>query len=77
MKATRRFHLTVLLGSGTILLQGCPAGALVGGLLSECFDENSISQREFEDLNALEQLLYDENDCGRYEPRSSFLDDIL
>ena len=77
MRIVRRFRLAVLLGAGTMLLQGCPVGGLLGDLLSECFGEDTISQSEFDDLNPFEQLLYDENDCGRYEPRSNLLDDLL
>jgi len=52
------------------VIQGCPAGSLLGGAFSNCFDEDTISAGEFDDLNVFEQLLYEENDCGRFEPRS-------
>ena len=77
MKSVRKFHVALLLGAGTTLFQGCPASGLVGGLISDCFGEDTISERAFDDLNVFEQLLYEENDCGRYEPRSSLLDDLL
>jgi len=44
------------------VLSGC-------GVVSDCFGEDTISQDEYEDLNVLEQLLYEENECGRYERR--------
>ena len=77
MKTLRRCRLALLFGTGTILLQGCPVSELVGPIVSACFGENTISESAFDDLNVFEQLLYEENDCGRYEPRSSFLDDLL
>ncbi|MHC4697946.1 MAG: hypothetical protein ACYTFA_14530 [Planctomycetota bacterium] len=77
MKKTRIFQIVTLLATGTILLSGCPSSGLVGGVISDCFDEDSISASEYDDLNVFEQLLYEENDCGRYEPISSALDDVL
>ena len=77
MKLLRKSRIPLLLGTGSILFQGCPASGLLGGLLDECFGGNTISQSAFDDLNAFEQLLYEENDCGRYETRSSVLDDLL
>ena len=77
MKTLRKCRIALLFGTGSILLQGCPASGLLGGLLDECFGENTISASEYDDLNVLEQLLYEENDCGRYEPVSSVLDDLL
>ncbi len=69
--------LAMLLGTGSIMFQGCPLGELVGPIVSDCFGEETISQSAYDDLNVLEQLLYEENDCGRYEPVSNVLDDIL
>ncbi len=77
MRMIRRCQVALLLGTGTILFQGCPASGLVAGLISDCLGEDTISERAFDDLNGFEQLLYEENNCGRYEPRSSFLDDLL
>ena len=77
MKPLRKSRIAWLLGTGSILLQGCPVSGLLGGLFDECFGENTISQSAFDDLNAFEQLLYEENDCGRYESRSIVLDDLL
>ena len=77
MKHLRKFRIALLLGTGSILFQGCPVSGLLGGLLDECFGENTISQSAFDDLNVFEQLLYEENDCGRYESRSIVLDDLL
>lgn len=77
MKVFRKCRIALLFGTGSILFQGCPAIALLGGLIDECFGENTISGGAFDDLNVFEQLLYEENDCGRYEPRSSFLEDLL
>ena len=60
----------ILLFAGSSLFQGCPAGGLLSGILSDCFGDDTISNSEYDDLNVLEQLLYEENDCGRYEERS-------
>ncbi len=72
MKMFRRCRIALLLGAGSILLQGCPASGLLGGLFDECFGEGTISASEYDDLNVFEQLLYDETGCGRYEPRFDF-----
>ncbi len=77
MKMFRKCRITLLLGTGSILLQGCPVSGLLGGLIDECFGGDTISERAFDDLNVFEQLLYEENDCGWYEPRSSSLEDLL
>ena len=73
----RKIRIVLLLITGMILLPGCPSSGLVGGVVSDCFGEETISESEYNDLNAFEQLLYEENDCGRYEPISSVLDDVL
>jgi len=52
------------------MIQECPVESLVGGIFDSCFGEDTISADEYDDLNILEQLLYEENDCGRYEERS-------
>lgn len=77
MKLLCKSRIALLLGTGSILLQGCSVSGLLGGLLNEYFGENTISQSAFDDFNAFEQLLYEENDCGRYESRSIVLDDLL
>ncbi len=81
MKTARGFPIALLLLAGTVLLLGCPSsgivGGAVGGLVSDCFGEDSISESEYDDLNAFEQLLYEQNDCGRYEPRLGLIGDIL
>lgn len=59
-----------LLGSGSMLLHGCP----LRGLLDDCFGEGTISRSEYEDMYVLERLLYEENSCGRYDPRFDFDD---
>ena len=77
MKMLRKCRIALLFGTGSILLQGCTASGLLGGLIDECFGENTFAERAFDDLNVFEQLLYEENDCGRYEHRSSLLEDLL
>jgi|GEM_PF-6351231 len=73
LRRIRTAALTVMLGFGSLLFQSCP----VSGLLNDCFGEDTISRSEYDDLNVLERLLYEENWCGRYEPVSSLLDDFL
>ena len=75
-RATRWLFITMA-GLGAVVFQGCPVNGLVRVFLSECFGEDTISSSEYDDLNVLERLLYEENDCGRYEPCSSLLDDLL
>jgi len=70
MKKCFRLPVAMLFCTGTTLLQGCPVESLVGGIFDRCFGADTISAAEFDDLNILEQLLYEENDCGRYEERS-------
>ncbi len=70
MRKRYLMRAAMLLCTGTTLLQGCPADSLLGGIFDNCFGEDTISASEFDDLNILEQLLYEENDCGRYEERS-------
>ena len=69
MRRMRSWSLIGMLCVGSAVFQGCPASGLVTGLISDCFGEDTISQREYDDLNVFEQLLYEENACGRYEPR--------
>jgi hypothetical protein len=74
VKRMRRVTLVGLMGVGaTLFATGCP----VTGLVGDCFSENSISRAEYEDLNDFEQLLYEENWCGRYEPVSDILNPFL
>lgn len=69
----RRWATLTMLASGGLLLQSC---ALFRAL-DDCFGENTISQREYDDLNIIEQLAWEENECGRYSERSSFLGDLF
>ncbi len=55
--------------AGSCLFQSCP----FSGFFDDCLEEDSISGSEFDDLNSFEQLLYDENNCGRYEMVFDFL----
>ncbi len=77
MRRIRSTSLAMMLGAGSVVFQGCPVSELVGPMVSDCFGEDTISESAFDDLNIFEQLLYEENDCGRYEPVSSVLDDFL
>ena len=77
MRRVRGWLLITTAGIGSVVFQGCPAGGLVTGFLSGCFGKDTISQSEYNDLNVLEQLLYQKNDCGRYEPRSISLAGLL
>jgi hypothetical protein len=62
-----RVAMTLLvLGLSSATINACP----FSGLVDDCFGENTISASEYDDLNALEQLLYEENSCGRYDRRS-------
>jgi hypothetical protein len=73
VRRVRAAALVVTLGLGALVFQSCP----FAGALEDCYGENTISRSEYEDLNAFEQLLYEENWCGRYTRRSTFLDDVL
>lgn len=70
MKKNRPWRVAILLGAGSTLIQGCPVAGLLDGFLSNCFGEDTISAAEYDDLHLIERLLYEENDCGRYEERS-------
>ncbi len=72
-KGFRTATLLLMVAYSSFVFQSCP----LTGLLDECFGENTISESEYEDLNAAQQLLYTENSCGRYEPRSEFLVDLF
>ena len=69
MRRIRNAALGVMLGLGTMVFQSCP--------WSDCFGEDTISESEYDDLNFFEQLGYEENDCGRYEPTDDFLGDLF
>ena len=73
MRRLRNVVFVATLGLSSVVFQSCP----VENLMDDCFGEDTISRSEYEDLNPLEQLLYDENSCDRYEPRSGFLGDLL
>ncbi len=68
MRRTIRWSVVAVVSLGSVVFQGCPID-LLGGLLSNCLGGDTISEREYDDLNILEQLLYEENDCDRYERR--------
>lgn len=71
----RRFRaatLAIMLGFGSFLFQSCPAS----GPLNDCFGEDTISSAEYDDLNVLERLLYEENWCGRYTRHSNLFGDL-
>ena len=76
MRRTARWLVIGMAGLGSVVFQGCPFSGLVEGFLSDCFGSDTISRSEYDDLNLLEQLLYEENDCGRYERHSNILDII-
>lgn len=57
--------MAAFIGMSSVLFQGCP----FSGPLNDCFGEGTISESEYDDLNIIEQLIYDENSCGRYEQR--------
>ena len=70
MKRARQFRTATLacaIGFGSFLFQGCP----LSGLVTDCFGSGTISQSEYEDLNAVERLMYEENSCGRYTRQSN------
>ena len=73
MRRVRAATLVVMLGFGSFLFQSCP----VSGLLNDCYGEDTISSSAYEDLNALERLLYEENWCGRYTRHSNFFGDLF
>ncbi len=76
MRRVVRWSVIVVASLGTVVFQSCPLG-FAQGLFSDCFGEDTISERAFEALNVFEQLLYEENDCDRYEPRSSTVNDVF
>jgi len=73
MRRLRNAVFAATLGLSSVVFQSCPTNYL----MDDCFGEDTISKSEYEDLNPLEQLLYKTNDCGRYEPVSSLLNDFL
>jgi hypothetical protein len=72
-KGLRTAVLVLTIAAGSVVFESCP----LTGLLDECYGENTISQSDYDDLNVVEQLLYEENSCGRYEGRSGFLSDLF
>lgn len=68
MRRMKRWSMIAMAGLGSIVFQSCPLGN-IGSFLTDCFDNNTISEREYDDMNSFEQLLYEGNDCGRYEQR--------
>lgn len=79
MRGVRRISRLALVVCGSFLFQSCQVdiGGAFTGFFSDCFSEDSISESKYDDLNPLEQILYEENDCGRYEPRNSLIGDII
>lgn len=73
VRSVRATMLVITLGCGSFLFQGCP----VGGLLTDCFGSGTISRSEYEDLNALERLMYEENSCGRYTRQSNIFSSLF
>lgn len=76
MGKMKRWSTVVLASLGSVVFDSCTI-SFVDGLFSGCFGEDSISSSEYDDLNVFEQILYHENDCGRYEPRSGTLDHLF
>ena len=72
IRRIRILTMVAMLGTGSLLLQSCPLGNLL-----DCFGEDTISASAYEDLNAFEQLAYEENECGRYDRRSGLLGDLF
>ncbi len=72
-----RMVLGLLAGLTVLQFPGCGS---VGALIDDCFGSGTLSPSEYDDLNFLAQLGYQENGCGRYAPRDSslggFLDDV-
>lgn len=64
MKRNKVLSAVLALGLGGTLFQGCGIG-----FLSDCAAEGTISGSAFDELTPLEQLLWEENSCGRYERR--------
>jgi hypothetical protein len=73
MRWVRAGMLVAMMGSGSFLFGSCA----LGGLVSDCFGSNTISESEYDDLNAIERLAYEENECGRYTQRSDWLGDLF
>ena len=76
MRRAVRWSAIAMASLGSVVFQSCPIN-FAQGLFSDCFGEDTISQRAYDALNVFEQLLYEENDCDRYEPRSSTLNDLF
>ncbi len=71
MSRVRNATMVAMIGAGSFLFQSCP----IGGLVDDCFGDNTISESAFDDMNFFERMAYDENDCGRYERGSGPLSD--
>jgi len=72
-KGLRTATLLLVIGFGSLVFQSCP----LTNLLEDCLGEDTISAAEYEALNVVEQLLYEENWCGRYERQSGLLDNLF
>ncbi len=76
MRRAVRWSVIAMASLGSVVFQSCPID-FAQSLFSDCFGEDTISERAYEALNVFEQLLYEEYDCGRFEPRSSTLNDLF
>jgi len=65
--------MVALLGFGSLVFASCP----LSGLADDCIGVNTISESEYDDLNGIDQLGYEENNCGRYERRSDLWGDLF
>jgi len=70
MKRIRNTAFATALLLSSMVFQSCP----ISGLIDDCLGEETISRSDYEDMGSLEQLLYEENSCGRYEPVSDIFD---
>ena len=64
MKRLRHTLLALLVGLGATTFASCPMGNL-----DDCFGDDTISAGQYDELSFVEQLLWEENDCGRYSRR--------
>ena len=69
MRRAKSLLMIAMVGLGSAVFQSCPVDNFLLGYLTDCFGSDTISEDEYDDLNILEQLLWEENDCGRYERR--------
>ena len=77
MRRMRKCGIAMVAAVAGSMFQGCPGAGFATGLINDCIGEGTISASEYDRLNDFEQALYEENDCGRYEPTSGFAEDLL